>query len=382
MRIGVNTLFLIPGEVGGTETYLREVLLAIAKSFPHIEWVLFTNRENDQCLRGIFGNFSQFSFNSLPLRATNRYARIIWEQMHLPFRVLKSQTDLLWSPGYTAPFFSPCPQVVTIPDMQYRRHPQDLVYLARFVTDILVRAAVQRCQGILTISEFSRREILTFTRAREEIIRAVHLASDPAFGRSTPDNMKQGRLNRVLSIEKPYILCVANTYPHKNIHSLVESFGRIQNKIPHHLVLVGKRRLGEPEVQTALEKVTDTSRIQRLSQLDNEDLMALYQGADLFVFPSLYEGFGLPVLEAMMSGVPVLTTTCGSIPEVGGDHVCYFDPADATDLDRKIVEMVCWNKNYRMSRIQEAQKRARQFSWQKTAEETMEYFEKVHSANG
>ena len=111
MRIGINTLFLIPGEIGGTETYLREVLLAMAKYPDGIEWVLFTNRENDAYLRRIFGSFLQFAFNALPLRATSRYARIIREQIDLPFRVTRSHVNLLWSPGYTAPFFSPCPQM-------------------------------------------------------------------------------------------------------------------------------------------------------------------------------------------------------------------------------------------------------------------------------
>ena len=135
------------------------------------------------------------------------------------------------------------------------------------------------------------------------------------------------------------------------MHALIESFGQILEKIPHQLVLVGKPRLGEPEVQKALRRMPDPSRIQRLLRVDYEDLFALYQGADLFVFPSLYEGFGLPVLEAMMSGVPVLTTRCGSIPEVGGDKVCYFDPTSSTDLARQIIQIVSWKSDYRKDRI-------------------------------
>jgi glycosyltransferase involved in cell wall biosynthesis len=382
MRIGVNTLFLIPGDVGGTETYLREVLLAIAKSFSGIEWVLFTNRENDNYLRRIFGKFPQFAFYSLPLRATNRYARIIREQIDLPFRVAISRVDILWSPGYTAPFFVRCPQVVTIPDMQYRRYPEDLTFLARIASDILVRIAARRCEGIIAISEFSSREVLAFTHAREETVRVVHLAADPTFAQPLPEDIKRQRLKGLLSSEKPYILCIANTYPHKNVHSLVEAFGRILEKIPHQLVLVGKPRLGETAVQTAMRSVPDLSRVQRLLRVDYEDLVALYQGADLFVFPSLYEGFGLPVLEAMMSGVPVLTTRCGSIPEVGGDKVCYFDQASLTDLAKKMIQMVSWKSDYRKIRIMEAQKRACQFSWKQTAAKTIECLEKVNIANG
>jgi len=382
VRIGVNTLFLIPGEVGGTETYLREVLLAMAKSSVGIEWVLFTNRENDGYLKRIFGQFPKFAFHPLPLRATNRYARIIREQIDLPFRVALSRVNLLWSPGYTAPFFVPCPQVVTIPDTQYRRYPEDLTFLARIVTDILVRMAARRCQSILTISEFSRREILTFTGAREETVRAVHLAADPVFAQPLPEDIKRQRLKRLLSSEKPYILCIANTYPHKNVHALVEAFGQLLEKIPHQLVLVGKPRLGEPEVLTALHSVPDASRVQRLLQVDYKDLFALYQGADLFVFPSLYEGFGLPVLEAMMSGVPVLTTRCGSIPEVGGDKVCYFDQASSTDLARQMLHIVSWKSDYRKNQIMEAQKRACQFSWNQAAAKTIECLKKVIITHG
>ena len=152
--------------------------------------------------------------------------------------------------------------------------------------------------------------------------------------------------------------------------------------MPHQLVLVGKPRLGEPDVQTALSRMPDPSRIQRLLQVDYEDLFALYQGADLFVFPSLYEGFGLPVLEAMMSGVPVLTTRCGSIPEVGGDKVCYFDHTSSVDLARQMVEIIFWKDDERKARVTEAQKHAFQFSWQQTAAKTMECFRKVMIDHG
>lgn len=381
MKIGINTLFLIPGEVGGTETYLRKTLLAMAKNSAGIEWVLFTNRENDSCLRQIFYQFPHFSFHPLPLRATNRYARIIMEQVDLPFRVALNRADLLWSPGYTAPFFAPCPQVVTIPDMQYRRYPEDLTPLARIVTDILVRMAVRHSRCILAISEFSRREILKFTNAREEAVHAVPLAADPVFAQPIPGDTRRQTLKRLLPTEKPYILCIANTYPHKNVHALVDAFSRIMEKIPHQLVLVGKPRLGEPDVESALRRVPDSSRIRRLSHVEYDDLFALYQGADLFVFPSLYEGFGLPVLEAMMSGVPVLTTRCGSIPEVGGDRVCYFDHTDSADLARQMTHILSWKNDYRNAWIMESQKNASQFSWNRTAEKTMECFKKVSVAH-
>lgn len=382
MKIGINTLFLIPGEVGGTETYLREILKEIAHSFPAIQVLLFTNRENDTPFRKLFKIHPQFSFCSLPCTATNRYQRIILEQTLLPCYVTRTDIDLLWSPGYIAPFFSSCPQVVTIHDMQYKRYPEDLTFPARLATEILVRVAVARTSRIIAVSDFSRREIIHFTKANKEKVTVVHEAADPAFARLIPEDIKRQKLKKLIPSEKPYILCIANTYPHKNVYALIEAFGRIQEKVSHRLVLVGKPRLGEPEVQAALRSVPDASRVQRLMQVNYEDLSSLYQGADLFVFPSLYEGFGLPVLEAMMSGIPVLTTRCGSIPEVGGDTVSYFDHTSSVDLARQILHIVSWKSDYRKTQIMEAQKRACRFSWQQTAAKTIECFKKVNTAHG
>ncbi len=380
MRIGVNTLFLIPGEVGGTETYLRETLRAMVELSEEAEWVLFTNRENDSYLRSIFGPFRHVTFHPLPLCATNRYARILLEQVDLPFRVAYSRVDLLWSPGYTAPFFASCPQAVTIPDMQYRRYPEDLTPLARLATDILVRMAAKRCRRIIAISEFSRREILNFTDAREDSVRAIPLAADPAFARPIPEDIRRKKLKELLPSEKPYILCIANTYPHKNVHLLIHAFSGILERIPHHLVLVGKPRLGEPEVQSALRQISAPERIRRLQRVEQEDLCALYQGADLFVFPSLYEGFGLPVLEAMMSGVPVLTTKCGSIPEVGGEAVCYFDHTDPEDLCLQILEILSWPEEHRKDWIMKGGDHTGRFSWEKTALKTIACLKEASNA--
>ena len=160
------------------------------------------------------------------------------------------------------------------------------------------------------------------------------MAASSIFSQPLSADEKRKRLQEVLKSDRPYLLCVANSYPHKNIPVLIEAFSQLENEIPHDLVLVGQPRLGEPGVQQALKQIKDPSRVQRLFHVSREALIALYQDADLFIFPSLYEGFGLPVLEAMMSGVPVLTTRMGSIPEVGGDDVQYFDGQNTRDISQ------------------------------------------------
>lgn len=375
MKVGVNTLFLIPGEVGGSETYLRETLYAIATGFSsEVELVLFTNNENDKSLRELLGGCGNVSYVKLDFNACNRYARIIREQTELPRKAGASGVDVMWSPGYTAPFLSSCPQVVTIHDMQYKTHPQDMRPVARVTTDVLVKMAARRCRRIIAISQFTRTEVLKYTNARPEKIDVILEAANPVYSVKLEAPEIEARLAGLLPGKKPYILSISNTYPHKNMHAIVDAFRQIMGQIPHDLVMVGSPRLGEPALQKALNGLPDRHRMIRLKNLTREPLVALYQGADVFVFPSLYEGFGLPVLEAMMAGVPVVTTRFGSIPEVGGDTVKYFDPGREGDLSAKIREVLEWSGAQRLEVIERAKARAKSFSWARTAAETVECF--------
>lgn len=381
MRVAVNTLFLIPGEVGGSETYLRETLLAIAREHASIELILVANRENDTLLRDLFGGFAQCSFRLLPVRATNRYARIIAEQTRLPWLLRKLKPDVLWSPGYTMPFWAPCSQVVSILDMQYRSHPDDLTWLARWTTHALVMMASRRADRILTISEFSKREIVEHTRCPADRITVTPLGVEPGFASTKNEKRKTGNEMSATCNPQPYILSVANSYPHKNLHRLVEAFGLLVDKISHRLVLVGRPRLGEPQLAGAIERVPK-ERIQRISGLPVEALIALYQSADLFVFPSLYEGFGLPALEAMMVGVPVVTTRGGSIPEVCGDFAIYAEGTSVDDIASKVEEVLSWTAEQRAGHVERAREHAMRFKWSATAQTTVNEFGFITSSSG
>lgn len=372
MRIGVNTLFLIPGEVGGTETYLRQTLLAIAKHFPGVELVLFTNKENDSVLRKDLAKFKQTEFVQLDFKASNRYARIIREQLELPFKVRKSGVDVLWSAGYTAPFFSVCPQAVTIHDMQYKRHPEDLSFLARCVSDVLIRMACLRCDSVIAVSQFTKNEIIEFLSVRKDSVFVIHEGVDPFFQKKPHNKEVRSVLKELLPWEVPYILCVSNTYPHKNVHMLVDAFSHIMDVIPHNLVLVGKPRLGEKTLQISLEKAGSSLRIHRFDGLPLAKVRALYHGADLFVLPSVYEGFGLPILESMMAGVPVITTRKASIPEVAGKYAQYVEPLSSEQLAKTIIDVTKWDDKFRSHWIKDAKCWALKFSWEKTAEKTMD----------
>jgi glycosyltransferase involved in cell wall biosynthesis len=379
LKIGVNTLFFIPGEVGGSETYLRETLRAITKSRPDIGIVLFTNVENNVSLWDEFSNFKQIQFSLLNFKARNRYMRIIREQIELPKKARQAGIDVLWSPGYTAPRFTDCPQVVTILDMQYKTHPEDLTPLARLTTDILIRMAVKSSEKILAISEFTKQEIIKYTAASPEKISITPLGVDPAFTVGAGSRNSKKRALSLLGNDCPYLLSVANSYPHKNLHRLAESFALAMNRIPHKLVLVGSARRGEGRLCKALEKVPE-DRIVRLEGLARPNLISLYQNADIFIFPSLYEGFGLPVLEAMMAGVPVISTHMGSLKEVGGECIYPVSGMDAGEISAAIEAVHAWPAEKRSAFLADAKEHAESFNWHETAQKTILALESIFTA--
>ncbi|EKD34313.1 MAG: glycosyl transferase, group 1 [uncultured bacterium] len=373
LHLGVNTLFHVPGDVGGTETYLRELLLAIARNYPQLRITLFTSLDNDPLMRRLFVAYPQVTTWCLPFRAANRPMRIVMEQLWLPLVVRRSKVEVLWSPGYTAPFWAHCPQVVTVHDLQYKSHPDDLSRLERLTLDTLVRMACKKCDKIIAVSEFSKNEIVRFGFAPPGKIAAVLEGVDPSFGVEMPVSAAPDELQPVLSSTKPYILTVAHTYPHKNVHLLVEAFGSIYKEIPHNLVIVGKERLGESAVRQAVGRLPCLERLIRFQNgVSFDSLKHLYRHADVFVLPSVYEGFGLPVLEAMMAGTPVVSSRMASIPEVAGDHALYYLSGDSESLGKQIKAAVAMESEQKTTWCERAKDWAARFSWQQAAHDTVE----------
>jgi glycosyltransferase involved in cell wall biosynthesis len=371
MKLGVNTLFLIPGEVGGTETYLRQTLFAMAAERPGLEMCLFTQNENDEMWRSELGRYPQVSYEKLEFSASWRPGRIIREQIELPRRVGRAGVDMLWSPGYTSPIFCPVPQMVTICDMQYKSHAEDFSWAEYIATDRLVSASAARANTILAISEFSKSEIVRYTRVSAGKIQVTPLAVNPVFGEQLPHKKRDALLSSLGLDGAPFLLAVSNTYPHKNMAAAVHAFRLLEKEVPHRLVMVGQLRRGERDVEAAQNLLKDPDRLVRRNRLTRKELIALYQGADVFVMPSLYEGFGLPVLEAMTAGAPVVATRHGSIPEVGGDRVLYCDGKNIEEMAQRIRDVLQWGMEQRAKWVADARARAGEFSWAQTARRTI-----------
>jgi len=363
-HLGVNALFLIPGEVGGTQTYIVETLRAMLPMLP-CRCTVFTNSECDAFLREELGGVrapNGLGFDCLGFRARMRPSRILREQLQLPRHVRRAGCDVLWSPGYTAPLLCSAHQVVSIHDMQYRRFPGDLSIPAWLATHILVTMAARRCDRVVTVSDFARGEIVRFARVDAGKIAVTGNGVSGSVSGGKPAKMADGA---------PFILTVAASYPHKNLPALVRAFADIAGEFPHRLVIVGGRGLGEKALSAAIAASPVRGRIERRSWVSAEELAGLYAGAGLFAMPSLYEGFGIPVIEAQRAGVPVVATRCASLPEVCGKAAIYADGESETALAAAICRGLRLAPGEREALVASGRDNAARFTWARCAELTL-----------
>ena len=368
MRIGINTLFLIPSKVGGSETYVRKTLAELVALGGSHEYVLFCNREN----AGTFPEAQQSPVEEVgcDLAATSRPRRILYEQFALPRLAKRHALDVLWSPGYTAPLRLGCPSVVSTFDMQFVHYPEDFSRTALAATRFLVPRAARRAGAILTLSEHSKADIVTYCRVPADRVHVTYLAADLAAGGDIADDEQDALLAR-LGLSEPYILTVANVWPHKNVPALVRAHAMLPERCARPLAIVGIRGRGMAEMNAAVAQSPRGGRVVLTGWLSARELWILYRNAGVFAFPSLFEGFGLPVLEAMAAGVPVVSSNAASLPEVYGDAALAFDPTDETAM-AGAIERVLDDEALARDLVERGRRNLARFSWRRTAEQTLE----------
>jgi glycosyltransferase involved in cell wall biosynthesis len=376
MRIVVDGLPLL-GEAS-IATYLRELLLHLAAEGKEHEYTLFFRGFRAETRRRAARLLADPAFARFPNRTTrvpDRLLELCWtvRSLHLPFtEVWLRRPDLFLSTIYVTPVLRGVTVVVIAYDLIPMRFPQfygqDQPLLAS-----RIRRSIERADAIIAISECTKRDYVELLGADPRRIHVVYPGVDRRFGPSIDGAPRDAVLARY-RIRPPYLLYVGSLGPHKNVGTLVRVFRRLKQarRIPHQLVICGRARWGQEVVGAAQDLITagDCTVVDFIPSID---VPALYHGADAFAFLSLYEGFGLPPLEAMACGIPVVVSNAGSLPEVVGDAALQVPPTDEPAIEEALYRVLT-DPGLRQELRARGLRQAARFGWRKAASETLNVF--------
>lgn len=300
-------------------------------------------------------------------------SKILWTLFGLTRTLLtkKPNLDVFFSPTHYSPPFVNVPQVISILDVSYKYFPELFNKIDLYKLAFWGGYSVKHARTIITISNASKDDIIKMYRTKVEKVNVVY----PGIKDFAKSKMSKADLLEKYQVSAPYVLFVGTLQPRKNIERLIEAFSLVQKKKSDlKLVIIGKKGWMFEEVLNAPKKYNVENSVVFLDSVPDSDLPAFYENAQVFALPSLYEGFGLPILEAMKLGCPVITSNVSSLPEAGGDAALYFDPKDVLDIEKKLLEVV-EDSELREKMKEKGYVQVKKFSWEKAARETLEVLE-------
>lgn len=374
MRIGINALFVRPGKMGGGEVYFRNLTRAQFRLDRKNSYFVFINSRYAKQFCIDADNVSVIKCN---LWGTNKLFRVFWEQLIFPILLKKLNIDIVHSFSQTGLLLAPCKSIMTIHDLQHYCYPGNFSICLRLYLKLMMWLTSRRSDKVITISNNSRNDILKFLKIPSEKVNVVYESS--CFG-SSPVSVSESDeipIRKKYGIDDKYILSVASMLPHKNLDGLIRAFNLISPDDARYLVLVGMKLKSFNTIREVIKSITlPETRIKLLGYVPDEDLPALYSMAELFVFPSFFEGFGLPPLEAMTFGCPVVASNSSSIPEILGDAALFVNPFDYKDIAEK-MDGLLKDEACQRTLVQKGYKRIKSFSWEKTAKEVLDIYEDI-----
>ena len=367
MRIGIDARKLHDFGIG---TYIRNLLRQLARLDRDTEFVLLCRPEDAASLTSLGSNFRPI------IETAGNYS--VAEQLRVPLALQRERVTLFHAPHYVLPPLVRCRSVVTIHDCIHLMFPQYLPNrMALAYARTSIRMAARRATRVLTVSESSKSDILRFVDTEPDKIDVIYNAYDERFG-VEPREEDVVRVKERYQLHDEFVLYAGNVKPHKNLERLIEAFDRVRKHGLDHLklVIIGDEISKYTSLRRAVHKHQLHKYVRFLGYLPEETLAVMYRLAGVFVFPSLYEGFGLPPLEAMASGTPVVTSNVSSLPEVAGDAAVLVDPYDP-DAIAAGIERVLTDERIRRELRRKGVARARQFSWEQSVKRVREIYAQV-----
>jgi glycosyltransferase involved in cell wall biosynthesis len=371
VRIGIDARKLHDFGIG---TYIRNLLRQLARLDSQTEFVILCRPEDRDALAAVGENFR-------PVPETSGNYSIA-EQFKIPWALKREGVTLFHAPHYVLPPLVQCRSVVTIHDVIHLMFPQYLPNRVAFsYAKWSITQAAQRATRVMTVSESSKRDILRFVDTEPDKIDVIYNAYDERFAME-PREEDVVRVRERYQLTDEFVLYAGNVKPHKNLERLIDAFALVRQRGLDHLklVLIGD----EISKYTALRRAVHQHQLHKyvrfLGYLPEDTLAVMYRLAGVFVFPSLYEGFGLPPLEAMASGTPVVTSNVSSLPEVAGDAAVLVDPYDPQAIAEGIYRVLT-DEKLRRDMVHKGIARAGQFSWEQSVRRIRQIYGEVSGLN-
>jgi glycosyltransferase involved in cell wall biosynthesis len=369
MKIGVEGRTL-QGKRYGVARYLVNLLRNLTQIDLDNEYLVYLSNE----IEPLGFNNPNLDFKIIRMRPG-----ILWRHMRLPMTMRADGVDLHFSPAYMLPLVKVCPSIVVVHDITFKVHPEWFSADRRFLFDGIFWREVRRAERIVTVSEHSKKDIvecLTVDPGRVVVIRE---AADETF-RPVQDEEKLSDIRERLGLSEGFIFTVGSIHTRRNLERLIEataSAGRDFGIDPMLLIVGTPAPFSPPvDIQGTAQRCGIQDKVIHAPYVSEEDLLLLYNACGLFAYPSLYEGFGLPVIEAMACGTPVVCSNTTSIPEVAGQAVIYFDPTNVEEMADAIGRGLT-DHALREELARKGRERASSFSWRRAAEETLAVFNQV-----
>ena len=375
LRIGINTLAVVPSEIGGALTYVQKLIENLARIDRENEYFLFLAPWNQKLFKVKKRNFRQIicnvPFRTLPLR-------ILYEQAVLPVLAWKNKIDVFHSPASVSPFLLFCPSVLTLHDVVPFIFPKLTPLVFRLYWDITYRISARKAQLVIAVSHSDKEDLIKFLDIGEKKITVIYHGSEQP-------NLEIEDEKGIIAFQKkkesdaPYILWVGRMYRHKNLTRLLYAYNKLiktHQGIKHQLVLCGMRAWEYSSFTKTVKELVLEDKVIFKGYVPDDVLKSIYANASLFVFPSLTEGFGFPILEAMSCGIPVVTSNCGAMAEVAGNAALLVDPYSVGEI-AETMHKVLTDETLRATLIKKGLERAKEFSWERTARETLSVYEKA-----
>lgn len=370
MHFGLNLIFLVPGETGGMEVAARELIPALLEQAPPgMRFTAFVNREAAAAGGGPWGEL--LPAVTVPVNARDRMQWVLGEQTLLPLLAARAGVELVHSMASTAPLWGRFRRVVTVHDLIYARFPEAHAGLRDKGMRVLVPGAVRRSDRVIAISQSTREDMVALLGVRRERVDVVPNGLG-AVRHEMPLPEADTRARFDLGA-RSVLLSVSAKRPHKNLAALIGALAEIPPERRPLLVLPGYHTAHEQELRGHAVRAGVAEDVRFLGWVSGAEIEGLWSIARAFVFPSLYEGFGLPVLEAMARGVPVACSNASSLPEVAGDAALMFDPHDRAAIAEAISRLLT-DESLRARLQALGTARAQQFTWERTARLTLDSY--------